>query len=106
MTFLWNRRPPGPIRCPVFHLRRCNQCVCVCVFVDLVVIQYCSCSQRSKDKDRTQINAEESNPISLSGPLRSTPDPDTNRSVNLSFPADSQVVVTVQPFDGHHSNVH
>lgn len=80
--------------------------VCVCVFAGLVVIQCCPSSQRSKDKDRTLIRAEESNTISVSGPRRSTPDPDTNRSVNLSFPADSQVVVAVQSFDGHHSHVH
>ena len=44
--------------------------------------------------------------LSFSGAFRLTPDPDTNRSVQLSLPADSQIVVAVQPFDGHHSHVH
>lgn len=52
------------------------------------------------------ISTEESNIICLSGASRLTSDPDTNRSVQLSLPADSQIVVAVQPFDGHHSHVH
>lgn len=62
--------------------------------------------QRSKDKSRTLKGKEESNTISASGASRLTPDPDTHRSVQFSLPADSQVVVAVQPSDGHHSHIH
>lgn len=42
----------------------------------------------------------------LSGSSRLTFDPDTHRTVQLSLPADSQIVVAVQAFDGDHSHVH
>ncbi len=103
----WNKAPAlSDCTETSLHKENCTVHVCVFVCTSLVVILGRPSSKAHKDKDRVLIRTKESYAISVSGASRLTPDPDTHRSIQFSLPADSQIVVAVQPFDGHHSHIH